>query len=215
MRNCSLRVSAALVMFVCALGAHSSGRDKETCHVVTRVVSTSVPFGVRYEFSRLVGPGRCIKMRNGQVGLVTKTFSDYYVNGHKVDEALVSTETTKPIDAIYGMGRSGFETSRGYFHRNKIITMTATCYDPSPATIGRGATGRTCTGQRARYGCVAVDPRIIPLNTLVFVEGYGFALACDKGSAIRGNRIDLCFASRNQAMHFGRKTVRVHVFAER
>ena len=215
MRNCSLRVSATLVMFVCALGAHSSGRDKETCRVETRVVSTPVPFKVRYEFSRLVGPGRCIKMRNGRDGSITKTFDVYFVNGHKISEALVQSDKTAPVDALYAMGKSGFETSRGYFHRSKILTMTATGYDPSPETIGRGATGRTCTGQRAKYGCVAVDPRVIPLNTLIFVEGYGFALACDRGGAIRGNRIDLCFASRSQAMRFGRRTVRVHVFSER
>ena len=50
---------------------------------------------------------------------------------------------------------------------------------------------------------------------MIFVEGYGFALACDKGSAIKGDRIDLCFGNRSQALRFGRKTVRVHVFKGR
>ena len=60
-----------------------------------------------------------------------------------------------------------------------------------------------------------MDPRTIPLGTMIFVEGYGFALACDKGSAIKGDRIDLCFGNRSQALRFGRKTVRVHVFKGR
>lgn len=215
MRNCSLRVSATLVMFVCALGAHAGGRDKEINRVETRVVSTEIPFNVHYEFSRLVGPGRCIKARNGQSGSITKTYNVFFVEGHPVGKALVSTEKTEPVDAVYHMGKSGFATSRGSFHRSRILTMNASGYDPSPQTIGRGATGRTATGRHADYGCVAVDPRVIPLNTLVFVEGYGFALACDKGSAIQGNRIDLCFSSRSQALRFGRRQVRVHVFADR
>jgi len=215
MRNCSLRVSATLVMFVCALGAHAGGRDREICRVETRVVSTPIPFDVHYEFSRLVGPGRCIKARNGQEGSIIQTYNVLFMDGHPVGKTLISTEKIRPVDAVYAMGKSGFVTNRGSFHRSKILTMNATGYDPSPATIGRGATGRTATGRHAGFGCVAVDPRVIRLNTLVFVEGYGFALACDTGGAIHGDRIDLCFSSRNQAMRFGRKQVRVHVFTNR
>jgi 3D (Asp-Asp-Asp) domain-containing protein len=91
------------------------------------------------------------------------------------------------------------------------MVMSATAYDPSPATIGRGATHRTRTGRWATFGVVAVDPRVIPLNTMVYVEGYGLALACDTGSAIKGNRIDLCYDSKRVADRFGRKNVVVHV----
>ena len=54
-------------------------------------------------------------------------------------------------------------------------------------------TGRTYLGLKAERGIVAVDPRVIPLGARVHVEGYGEALAADIGSAIKGNRIDLCF----------------------
>lgn len=212
MRNCSLRVSATLVLFACALGAYASGRGKEVCRVETRVVSTPIQFDVRYEFSRLVGPGRCVKVQNGKPGEVVKTYQVLLVGDKPVEKTLVSTHKTEPVEAVYNMGRSGIETSRGAFRRSRVLTMSASAYDPSPSTIGRGATGRTATGRHAGFGCVAVDPRVIPLGTLIFVEGYGFALACDTGGAIHGNRIDLCFRSRSQAMRYGRKQVRVHVF---
>ena len=216
MRNCSLRVSTALFLFVCALGAHAGLKgNREICSVEKRVVSSPIPFDVHYEFSRLVGPGRCIKARNGQPGYVTKTYDVFFDNVQPVGKALTSIDQVEPVDAVYQMGKSGFETSRGSFHRSKILSMSATGYDPSPRTIGRGATGRTATGRHASFGCVAVDPHVIPLNTLVFVEGYGFALACDTGGAIHGNRIDLCFSSRSQAIRFGRRQVRVHVFKDR
>ncbi len=87
--------------------------------------------------------------------------------------------------------------------------MEATGYDPYPA--GGSGTGRTATGVMARFGIAAVDPRVIPLHTLLYVEGYGFALAADTGGAIKGNRIDLCFDSRAQAYRWGRKNVKVHI----
>jgi len=46
----------------------------------------------------------------------------------------------------------------------------------------------------------------------VFVEGYGFALACDTGGAIKGKKIDLCMQERSAALKFGRRKVTVHVF---
>ena len=42
---------------------------------------------------------------------------------------------------------------------------------------------------KVRYGIVAVDPRIIPLGTALYVENYGYAIAVDIGSFIRRNNI--------------------------
>jgi 3D (Asp-Asp-Asp) domain-containing protein len=85
--------------------------------------------------------------------------------------------------------------------------MVATAY---PAMVT--GSGRTRLGYRADYGHVAVDPRVIPLGSLVYVEGYGFALASDTGSAIKGNRIDLCYPDWGTADRYGVKKVTVHVF---
>jgi 3D (Asp-Asp-Asp) domain-containing protein len=84
--------------------------------------------------------------------------------------------------------------------------MIATAY---PAMVT--GSGRTRTGEPAAYGVAAVDPRVIKLGTIVYVEGYGLALACDTGSAIKGHRIDLCFDSNHLANTYGRKHVRVHI----
>ena len=120
MRNCSLRVSATLVLFACALGALASGRGKEVGRVEARVVSTPIPFDVRYEFSRLVGAGRCVKVQNGKPGEIVKTYNIYFVDGKPVGQALASTDRTEPVAAVYHMGRAGIETSRGAFHRTGL-----------------------------------------------------------------------------------------------
>jgi len=58
---------------------------------------------------------------------------------------------------------------------------------------------------------VAVDPRIIPLGSVVFIDSLGVGLATDTGRLIRGMRIDICFTSMNDAMKFGKKTVKVMI----
>jgi 3D (Asp-Asp-Asp) domain-containing protein len=95
------------------------------------------------------------------------------------------------------------------------MTMVATAYDPGPVSTGKRpgdqGYGVTASGRRAGYGVVAVDPRVIPLGTRLFIPGYGYAVAGDTGSAIKGNRIDLGFATYAEAVRFGRQTVTVYI----
>jgi 3D (Asp-Asp-Asp) domain-containing protein len=215
MRNCSLRVSLIFTLCALSIGAFAAGKGREISWVETRVESKTVPHKVTYEFNRLVAPGRVVKVKAGHDGEVRKIYRIFYSEGKEIGRELVTTEKTEVVNALFHMGRVGYPTSRGSFTRHKVLSMESTAYDPSPATIGPGATGRTYTGMRARFGVVAVDPRVIPLGSLLYVEGYGFAIASDIGSAIKGNRIDLCYMSRRQALRYGRKKVQVHVFAKR
>lgn len=101
----------------------------------------------------------------------------------------------------------GILRSRGGLQRWRVLTLTATAYCPRDC-CGTG-TGRTATGRKAEYGIVAVDPHFIPLGTVLYIDGYGFALAADTGSKIKGWRIDLCYPTHRQALRFGRRKVRV------
>jgi 3D (Asp-Asp-Asp) domain-containing protein len=58
---------------------------------------------------------------------------------------------------------------------------------------------------------IAVDPNVIPLGSKVYVDGYGYAVAADKGGAIKGNRIDVFFSSKNDAYRWGVKRVKIRV----
>lgn len=95
----------------------------------------------------------------------------------------------------------------GSLLRFRLMKMAATAYCPNACCGSSG--GRTATGIRAEYGVVAVDPRVIPLGTLLYVDRYGFAIAGDTGSKIKGLRIDLCFPNHKEALRFGRRTVKV------
>lgn len=54
---------------------------------------------------------------------------------------------------------------------------------------------------------IAVDPRIIPLGSKVWVEGYGEAIAGDTGGAIKGNIVDVYFPNESQCYSWGRRMV--------
>jgi 3D (Asp-Asp-Asp) domain-containing protein len=215
MRNCSQTVSAFCVLLAIAAPAFAGRKQEKIDRIETRVESKPIKAPVVYQFSRNVGPGRLVKAQEGTPGKVTRTFEVQFSHGKPVSKRMIKETKVEAVPTIFAMGRSGFQSDRGTFARHKVLTMSATAYDPSPQTIGRGATGRTATGRRATYGVVAVDPRVIPLGTLLFVEGYGLALACDTGGAIKGNRIDLCYDSRSTANAFGRKNVRVHILKTR
>lgn len=214
MRNCSHFVSLACCLAL-AGSAYAGGRKQLVTQVETHYQALPVPKGVHYEFSRTVRPGRLLTAHSGKAGSRKTTWRITYKDGKVIDRELLKEELTKPEPALVLMSRAGFGTSRGGFVRRRVLNMVATAYDPSPETIGPGATGRTRTGMIATFGHVAVDPRVIPLGSLVYVEGYGFAIASDTGGAIKGNRIDLCYDSRSTALAFGRKRVKVHILKAR
>ncbi|MBR4030800.1 MAG: 3D domain-containing protein, partial [Clostridia bacterium] len=77
--------------------------------------------------------------------------------------------------------------------------------------------GITASGMRAQVGVVAVDRRVIPLGTKLYIEAvdgswvYGNAIAGDTGGAIKGNRVDLFFDTTAECLQFGRRAARVYI----
>ncbi|SDE61906.1 3D domain-containing protein [Sporomusa acidovorans] len=92
----------------------------------------------------------------------------------------------------------------------KILDMTATAYAPGYRDNGSW-NNLTYVGGKVKKGVVAVDPAIIPMGTKLWIEGYGEALAEDQGSAIKGNRIDLAFNTRQEALNYGIQNIKVYV----
>jgi 3D (Asp-Asp-Asp) domain-containing protein len=181
--------------------------------IQTKVVTKPIPRSASFQVSRTVSPGRMVTQKKGRDGALKTTYRLTLINGKVVSKQAVSSVRVHPVNDVILMGKPSISTSRSSFTRSRVIAMSATGYDTSPQTLP-GSTGRTATGIPARFGIVAVDPRVIRLGTFVYVEGYGFALAADTGGAIKGNKIDLCFNSRREALNWGRRKVRVHVLAQ-
>ena len=116
---------------------------------------------------------------------------------------LVKVGTRVPRAVVAGVPGPGISVSRG----SRSFIVVATAY---AANTG-GAGSRTATGTGVYKGIVAVDPRVIPLGTKLYIDGYGPAIAADTGGAIKGNRIDLGFSTAGEAFAWGRRTVAVHI----
>lgn len=93
--------------------------------------------------------------------------------------------------------------------KEKSYRMEATAY----TAYCKGCSGITKTGINLRKNpnlkVVAVDPRVIPLGSKVWVQGYGTAVAGDTGGAIKGKKIDVFVKNKKTAYNWGRRTVTV------
>jgi 3D (Asp-Asp-Asp) domain-containing protein len=195
-------ILAITSLLVPAIARARSPQDSDR----TVTVRESIPFPtLRRPSSQLRnGSSRTVQAgRNGEKEVVYKSVAD---RREKISETLIR----KPITEIVDEGRRASLPSRGYFSGRKIVTMSATTYDPY--NCGGSGTGKTATGLQACYGVVAVDPHFIPLGTKLFIEGYGYAIAADTGGAIKGNRIDLCVDTKHDASGIkNMKAVKVHI----
>ena len=88
-------------------------------------------------------------------------------------------------------------------------TVQATGY----STQQRGLSTHTALGIDLRVNprVIAVDPRVIPLGSLVEVQGLGVYVAGDTGGAIKGNIIDIHYPTVGQALNWGRRNVKIRV----
>lgn len=102
-----------------------------------------------------------------------------------------------------------------------VLELEATAYCACYSCCGKYPSnkyyGITKTGTRAKVGTIAVDPKVIPLGTEVYIEGlggaknYGKGKAEDIGGAIKGNIIDLYFDTHAETIQWGRQQVKVYI----
>lgn len=149
---------------------------------------------------------------------------EYYAGDKLIKEEVIHVETlVKPIDQVFEEGtKDVFTNDRGDFTARKAIKMVATAYEAGPRSTGKRpgdkGYGITASGARAKRGTVAVDPRVIPLGTKLYIKSltpgvpdYGFAIAQDTGGAIKGNKIDLFMDTVWECLQFGRRPVMVYI----
>jgi 3D (Asp-Asp-Asp) domain-containing protein/LysM repeat protein len=135
---------------------------------------------------------------------------------------LVEGLSTKPTAASQtsaqkAVTHAGTGNKLAYKHSLDIV---ATAYSGAAEENG-GYAGIDYFGNALKVGTIAVDPKIIPLGTKVYITGYSskdlpaggmIATATDTGSAIKGNRVDIYLpGSRQRVSNFGMQNVKVYV----
>lgn len=187
-------------------------------HVVTwvRVHRDAIAMQTLHRLDFQMEPGSSKTIARGAPGERSVTIRFTQRDGGRVEHAVIASRVTrKPHKRIVADGAgeyAAFErfAARGvaqteFMARNAML-MVATAYTAECA----GCSGMTAIGRRAGHGIVAVDPRVIPLGTRLFIPGYGVAVAGDTGGAIHGNRIDLGFDTQRDALLFGRREITVY-----
>ncbi|WP_051542124.1 3D domain-containing protein [Clostridium lundense] len=194
------------------------GLNVDVIRVDTKVITTSAPidFKTTVKNDNSILKSKSKVLQEGKKGEKQITTSVVYENGKEVGRKIIKEIVTKkPKEKIVAQGTLTHRVaSRGSYSQvsSNIIKVKATAYW---AVSGVGNTytssGRKAVRNADGYSTVAVDPRVIPLGTRLYVEGYGYAIAADEGSAVKGNFVDVFFNTRSEACNWGVKYVNVHV----
>lgn len=138
--------------------------------------------------------------QSGKKGKDLVTYLVTYTSGKETAREEIDRKTVKePVDKVVHVGIRQHIDGFAYTRKE---TFEATAYSGG---------GRTATGTRARVGEIAVDPRVIPLGTTVYVEGFGELRAEDTGGAIKGHIIDIYMSSNSACRRWGRRNVTVYL----
>lgn len=204
-------------------------------------VTESDPYQTVLENDPTLEAGTQKVVQTGADGVRTAVYEVTYSGGERVSRQLVSEEDSTAVDEIVHVGTapepvasvpdsvpdsgdrvvnvaknadgSGTLTfaSGAALSFSSVKSMTATAY-----TKGHGgADSCTATGTAVRVGVVAVDKRVIPLGTKLYIVSadgkvtYGMAVAEDTG--VSGNIVDLYYDTYQQCIEFGRRAATVYV----
>ncbi|HEU4759757.1 MAG TPA: G5 domain-containing protein [Dehalococcoidia bacterium] len=166
-----------------------------TVRETSETADEPVPFDTIYRDDPDLLQGKRELVQAGSDGYVRREYRVVSENGQEVSRELVSETSVPPTDEIIARGTRPpvyvMPSPDGDLQCVRTINVYATWYTAASA----GGFGRTATGIPVAKGVVAVDPRVIPLGTWLYIPGYGYGLAADTGGAIRGNIIDLGYGS--------------------
>lgn len=197
----------------------------------TEVITEDVAYETVRKDSATVLKGKETVQTEGVLGKLQKSYKLYYENGTEVKRELIeSSVVQKPVTKVVLVGtKSSVKQpadvsnlySRGDIRYSKVVKMRSTTYTASYADTGKKpgdpGFGRTATGTLAKKGTVAVDPRVIPLGTRLYIacpgakEDYGYAVAEDTGGAIKGDLIDLYYETASERNNWYARNVVVYV----
>jgi len=163
-----------------------------------------IPYDIRYQPMPNVEIDNLQQLQAGVPGVQRKLTRVRYEDGVEVTRTAESeAQVQNPVPQIIGYGTNivirTLSTPDGPIEYWRSYTMYATSYAAkfTDRTPGTYSYGRTASGKLLTKGLVAIDRRLIPFGTRMYVPGYGFAEAADIGSGVRGRFIDLGFDDFN------------------
>ena len=191
------------------------------------VYTATVGYETEYVEDSTLPAGTEVVVTEGVDGQVERMASVLYVDGQEHSRTVLSEKVLRePVSAVIAVGTApeakplSYEIGDGTItlSTGEVLTFThtkqfkATAYTHTDA----GCDMITSTGTTVRHGTVAVDPRVVPYGTRMFIVAndgsyvYGVATAEDCGGAIKGNRLDLYFSTTAACFQFGIRNCTVY-----
>lgn len=206
-----------------------AGMDIKIVRVREEILTETeaIPYNIIQTPDEKMNRGEKKVVQTGIDGTLEKYYKLTYEDGRIISKDFLEEKVVqKPTAELVQIGTvPNFKTSRGDVVRySKVIEMEATAYTASYADTGKHPDhpefGICYTGMEAREGIIAVDPDVIPLYTRLYVEclgdvpDYGFCIAGDIGSGVKGKQIDLYLDTEEAVKKWGRKKVKVYILNE-
>ncbi|WP_227763783.1 3D domain-containing protein [Zhaonella formicivorans] len=168
--------------------------------------NSSLSYPVKRQPDQFLAKGKSKVIQQGSQGVVKEVFAIIYTDGVETGRKVVERQILKePVPEIiaYGTKDQQLKHASRELAGRRMLLMEASAYTHTG--------NRTATGIVPHEGVIAVDPKVIPLGTKLYVEGYGYGSAQDTGSAIKGNKIDLFYETETEALQWGRRSVQVYI----
>lgn len=152
---------------------------------------TPIPYETVYREDPELLQGEYLLIQPGSDGYYRREYRVRYENDQEVSRELIRETVVPPTTEIIARGTKApvyvMPSPDGDLECARVMSVYATWYTAASA----GGGGITATGVPVTKGIVAVDPRVIPLGTRMYIPGYGYGVAADTGGGIIGNMIDL------------------------
>ena len=192
----------------------------------TEYVYEEVPFETEYVQTNKMLKGDEKVATEGINGELKHTATVTYFNGQEVSREIVATEQTiEPVNQVIKQGTFEAEKGKLTIKDGVIVTADGEIYTYKSTMqvkataythTDKGCNKTTATGTTVHWGTVAVDPKLIPYGTKMFIVSndgkyvYGLSAAEDCGGSIKGNRIDLYMPTTSQCFAFGVRNCTVY-----
>ena len=151
--------------------------------------------------------------QEGKSGRKTLVYDEVYHDG-KLVSRVVNKEIIreKPVNKVITKGTSTSPMAKASVKNNSSKTFNVKGNKMNVSATAYSGDSITATGTRPKWGTIAVDPRIIPYGTKVYIPKFNMTfVAEDCGGGIKGNRIDIFMNSSSECYNWGVRNIEIYI----